>query len=274
MRLVKAALKFFLRFAWGRRQSHPRAGADESLERLERVLEHQFGDPALLRQALTHMSAVPQGERSWLQSNERLEFLGDAVLNCLITDFLYHSHPDRSEGQLSKVKSLVVSRTVLADCAQAMDLGAFLILGSSERKSGGRSRRSLLANAFEAVLGAVYLDGGLEPSRRLLERHLFRRIDEFTGSVEYANYKSVILEMAQQDGFGIPRYVLVESSGPDHAMKFRMRVEVAGVALGEGEGASKKAAEQQAALQATSSYDRERILSHIKGVKQDELVSD
>jgi ribonuclease III len=152
-------------------------------------------------------------------------------------------------------------------------MGAFLILGSSERKSGGRSRRSLLANAFEAVLGAVYLDGGLDDARGLLEKHLFCRVDEFVGNQEYVNYKSAILEMSQRDGFGIPRYRLVSTSGPDHAMQFRVRVEVGGVSMGEGQGPNKKSAEQQAAYQATVHYDKEAILSRSKGENDDELVS-
>ncbi len=245
----------------------------QSWRRLERILSHRFKDTALLRQSLTHRSATPQGERSWLTSNERLEFLGDAVLNCLITELLYAKHPERSEGQLSKVKSLVVSRRVLAQCATSMGLGEFLILGPSERKSGGRSRRSLLANVFEAVLGAVYLDGGLRSARRLLEKHLFCRIEEFVDNEEYVNYKSEILEMAQRDGFGAPRYELVHTSGPDHAMQFRMSVSVGGVVLGHGQGNSKKSAEQQAAYEATQHYDRQHIQSHGKGAARDELVS-
>jgi ribonuclease III len=246
---------------------------DDSRVRLERILSHRFKDPALLRQALTHRSATPQGECSWLKSNERLEFLGDAVLNCLITELLYTRHPERSEGQLSKIKSLVVSRQVLAQCAGSMGLGEYLILGPSERKSGGRSRRSLLANVFEAVLGAAYLDGGLRCARRLLEKHLFCRIEEFVGNEEYVNYKSALLELAQRDGFGAPQYRLEKTSGPDHAMQFHMSVAVAGVTLGHGHGNSKKAAEQLAAYEATVKYDTEHIKSHRKGVEADELVS-
>jgi ribonuclease-3 len=250
-----------------------RPGRDPQRAELEGALGYSFRDPAFLQLALTHKSVASAGGRAGGPSNERLEFLGDAVLNCLITDYLYHKHPTRSEGHLSKVKSLVVSRTVLGECGAAMDLGAYLILGHSERKAGGHQRQSLVSNAFEAVLGAIYLDGGLEPSRRFLQRHLFCRIEEFVNSEEYINYKSIILEMAQRDGFGIPRYALMQTSGPDHAMQFHMRIEVAGVALGEGSGASKKAAEQQAAYMASANYDKETILSHLKGVQDNELVS-
>ncbi|MBD3238970.1 MAG: ribonuclease III [Chitinivibrionales bacterium] len=236
--------------------------------RSEELLAYRFHDSELLQRALTHKSALPQGEKAWLRSNERLEFLGDAVLNCLVTEYLFSRYPERTEGQLSKIKSLVVSRRVLGQCAARMGLGEHLILGSSERKSGGRSRRSLVSNAFEAVLGAIYLDGGLDSARHFLEQHLFCHIDEFVGSEEYVNYKSLILEMSQRDGFGIPRYVLVKTTGPDHAMQFRMRVEVAGVALGEGSGPNKKTAEQQAAYMATMNYDKDTILSQLKGAEQ------
>jgi ribonuclease-3 len=174
---------------------------------------------------------------------------------------------------LSKIKSLVVSRKVLGQCAAAMGLGRFVILGRSERKAGGEKRRSILSNAFEAVLGALYLDGGLASVRAFLEPHLFSRIDEFVNDEKYANYKSEILEMAQRDGFGVPHYTLVETRGPDHAMEFRMRIDVAGVALGEGAGPSKKAAEQRAAYMATLNYDREHIESQLKGAGRNELVS-
>jgi len=272
MRRIASALEGFGRRVGllARRSTGP---AGEQWNRLERILSHRFHDVELLRQSLTHRSAAPQGERSWLKSNERLEFLGDAVLNCLITELLYARHPGWSEGQLSKIKSLIVSRRVLAQCATSMGLGEFLILGPSERKSGGRSRRSLLANVFEAVLGAVYLDGGLRSARRLLEKHLFCRIDEFVQNEEYVNYKSEILELSQRDGFGAPQYTLVQTSGPDHAMQFQMSVAVGGLVLGYGRGNSKKSAEQQAAYEATVNYDKQRILSHRKGVDADELVS-
>jgi ribonuclease III len=270
MKGLKAAIDTF-RAAVGVARS--RTTRDSSLERLECILSYRFADKQMLRKALTHKSAIPQGGRAWEESNERLEFLGDAVLNCLITEHLYNRHPDRSEGQLSKVKSLVVSRRVLAQCATSMDLGSFLILGSSERKSGGRSRRSLLANAFEAVLGAVYLDGGLEHARGLLDKHLFCRVDEFVGNEEYVNYKSALLELAQRDGFGVPCYKLMGTSGPDHAMQFTVRVEVRGVALGEGQGPNKKSAEQQAAYQATTHYSKETIVSQSKREDGDELES-
>jgi ribonuclease-3 len=132
---------------------------------------------------------------------------------------------------------------------------------------------SILSNAFEAVLGAVYLDGGLESARHFLERFLYNRIDAFLSDVDNVNYKSRVLESSQRDGFGIPRYTTVEAIGPDHAKEFRVRIEVARVALGEGKGPNKKVAQQNAAREALLVYSKDFIFSHIKGAEKNELVS-
>lgn len=222
-----------------------------------------------------------------LGSNERMEFLGDAVLNCLVTDHLYCLYPKKSEGQLSKVKSLIVSRKILGEIALSIDLGQFLSFGNSELKSGGVQRLSILSNAFEALLGALYLDGGLEQARQFLKRFLYDRIDTFLSDLDNINYKSRILESSQRDGFGIPRYATVAAIGPDHAKEFKVRIEIAGVALGEGCGPNKKIAQQNAAREAIVVYSKDFILSHInlpsgrqpllyskgKGAEKNELVS-
>jgi len=244
-----------------------------SLDRLQRSLNYAFGDLRLLKQALTHKSSVGPDDKKGLDSNERMEFLGDAVLNCLITDHLYRLHPEKSEGQLSKVKSLVVSRKILGELALSLNLGSFLSFGNSELKSGGTQRLSILSNAFEAVLGAVYLDGGLESARMFLERFLFSEIDGFLNDSDNINYKSKILESSQRDGFGVPRYSVVAAKGPDHAKEFKVRIEVAGVALGEGSGPNKKIAQQNAAREAMLSYSKEFVLSHTQGAEENELVS-
>jgi ribonuclease-3 len=224
-----------------------------SLDKLQHALDYRFRDAGLLTQALTHKSSVSSDDRKGLGSNERMEFLGDAVLNCLVTDHLYRLYREKSEGQLSKVKSLIVSRKILGEIALSLDLGRFLSFGNSELKSGGTQRMSILSNAFEAVLGAVYLDGGLESARHFLERFLYNNV----------NYKSRMLESAQRDGFGIPRYTTVEAIGPDHAKEFKVRIEVAKVALGEGKGPNKKVAQQNAAREALLVYSKDFILSHI-----------
>jgi len=249
-------------------------GDTEAERKLQKVLGYRFSSPVLLRQSLTHKSSVVAEDTKGLLSNERLEFLGDAVLNCLSTEYLYLTHPDKSEGQLSKIKSLVVSRAILGDVAQRIDLGKYMIFGTSEEKSGGRDRVSLMSNAFEAVLGAVYLDGGLEETRKVLERFLFGRIPEFLRDERNVNYKSRVLELSQRDGLGVPRYVTVETAGPDHARMFTVQIEIAGVVLGTGRGTNKKIAQQHAAQQAVEQYNKDMIVSRSKGELNDELVSD
>ena len=232
-----------------------------SLDKLQKGIGYKFKTESLLKQALTHKSSICPDDVKGLLSNERLEFLGDAVLNCLVTEHLYLMHPDKSEGQLSKIKSLVVSRKILGQVALTLNLGPYLILGISEEKSGGRSRNSILSNAFEAVLGSVYLDGGLEASKVLLTRFLFGRIGEFLKDESNINFKSRILEMAQRDGFGIPKYSTIETSGPDHAKMFKVRIEIAGIPMGEGVGTNKKIAQQNAAQSAIVNYDKSAIVS-------------
>jgi ribonuclease-3 len=237
-------------------------------------LLHRFSDISLLRQALTHKSAINPDKTSWLLSNERLEFLGDAVLDCLVTEHLYKKYPDKSEGQLSKIKSLIVSRKILGDIGFSMDFGRCLYLGASEKKAGGQSRKSVLSNAFEALLGALYLDGGLDVARNFLQRYLFTNIEDFVNDKDNVNHKSKILEMAQRDGFGIPRYKIVATAGPDHAKEFTVRISIAGVTLGEGTATNKKQAEQLAAADAIVHYDTEHIRTNSKGEDDNELLSD
>ncbi|MBN1757851.1 MAG: ribonuclease III [Chitinispirillaceae bacterium] len=257
-----------------RRLAGKRVRPAEPFEELQNVIGYRFRSLDLLKQSLTHKSAVAAEDTMGLYSNERLEFLGDAVLNCLVTEYLYLRHPGKSEGQLSKIKSLVVSRKILGEIAQSMHLGDYLIFGPSEEKSGGRNRLSTMSNAFEAVLGAVYLDAGLQDVKKLLGRFLFGRIPEFLRDERHMNYKSKILELSQRDGFGIPHYTTVEAVGPDHAKTFTVQIDIGGVALGRGTGSNKKIAQQHAAQQALEKYDKDTISSSHKGVIRNELVSD
>ncbi|MBN1552314.1 ribonuclease III [bacterium] len=244
-----------------------------SIEKLQTLIGYRFRSEALLKHALTHKSAIDQEDTKGLLSNERLEFLGDAVLNCLVTEHLYLHHPEKSEGQLSKIKSLVVSRKILGDVACTIDLGHYLIFGISEEKSGGRDRASTMSNAFEAIIGAVYLDGGLEHVKVFLEKFLFKRIPEFLQDERNVNYKSKILELSQRDGFGMPKYTTIEAIGPDHAKKFRVQIEIAGIPCGEGCGTNKKNAQQLAAQQAVEQYNKVYITTRCKGEIDNELVS-
>jgi ribonuclease-3 len=226
---------------------------------LEQRLDYKFRDRAFLFHALCHRSYVnSQKGDSKLPSNERLEFLGDSVLNTLITVHLFHRYPQHEEGRLSKMKSLVVSAKVLALCAETWELGRFLQLSRSEEKSGGRQRPSILADAYEAVLGAVFLDGGFVPAKKLVTASVIAIMDEVLADEELANYKSQLLEFTQGKGLGAPAYEVQSESGPEHQKTFVILVKVQGKVWGKGSGTSKKAAEQagaRAALEAQSGVE-------------------
>lgn len=231
------------------------ASIQAKLIRLEKTLGYRFFDPRHLEMALSHRSWVNNIKASNRpSSNERLEFLGDAVLNSIVTDYLFRRNPDCEEGELSQMKSLVVSAKVLGLCAAQWDLGAHILLSKSEEKAGGRQRLNILADAYEAVLGAVYLDGGYESVRRLIHNSLMRIMDEVLSDVELANYKSLLLEFSQSHGFGAPSYEVVQESGPEHRKHFVVSVKVRNEEWGRGNGASKKAAEQAGARDALESH--------------------
>ena len=217
---------------------------------LQRVLGHVFSKPELLDLALAHRSWVNSAGLSSIRSNERLEFLGDAVLDMVITDHLFSSRPTEDEGKLSKIKSLVVSAKVLAEVARALDLGKFLALSKSEERGGGRDRESILAVAFEAVIGAIYLDAGYPPARDFLFRTLIHSLDSFMGDAELANYKSALLEHSQGKGWGAPQYEVEATQGPEHGKRYHVAVRVRSEVWGRGSGATKKDAEQAAAREA------------------------
>lgn len=206
--------------------------------------------PGLLDLALSHRSWVNSTGLSSIDSNERLEFLGDAVLDMVITDHLFTSRPTEDEGKLSKIKSLVVSAKVLAEVARALDLGTHIALSKSEERGGGRDRESILADAFEAIIGAIYLDAGYEPARGFLYRTLIGSLDNFMGDAELANYKSALLEHSQGKGWGAPQYEIEGTQGPEHGKRYHVAVRVRGEFWGRGSGASKKDAEQAAARDA------------------------
>jgi ribonuclease-3 len=213
---------------------------------LEQRLGHRFERPDLLALALTHRS-ISADDRSQ-PDNERLEFLGDAVLQLVVTDLLYHDYPDLAEGKISKVRASLVSRPVLAEIAQVLDLGPHLHLTPAEERTGGRFKDSILADAVEAVMGAVYLDAGLEVARGIIVGLLGDRVAERAKSPGVRDYKTRLQEILAQTG-NKPSY-LVEGSGPDHDRVFSAVVSVDGRPLGSGMGRSKKQAEQSAARQA------------------------
>jgi ribonuclease III len=221
----------------------------EGLDKLEAALGVQFEDRSLLLASLAHRSWCAENERS--PSNERLEFLGDSVLGLIVTHYVYENFPDLPEGQLSEVRAGVVNARVLAEVAQELELGSHLLLGKGEDGAGGRAKQSILADAFEAVVAAVYLDRGLATTRELVLRCLRDRIAEAVAGPGGRDYKTRLQELAAARGIGRPRYV-VRDEGPDHAKHFFASVFFGGECYGDGEGGSKKQAEQGAAWMAWS----------------------
>lgn len=224
----------------------PVASPVDGMARLEAALGHRFSRRELLVQALTHRSWC--AEHPGDESNERLEFLGDAVLGLVVTDHLYRTF-DWPEGELAKTRSGVVSSEALADVAAGLDLGAELRLGKGEQSSGGREKRSILADAMEAVIGAVYLDQGADAAARLVHGLLDGRIQTSSEGPGGGDFKTQLQELAAQHFDRLPRYVVVDE-GPDHAKRFFATVHLGGEPRGWGEGQSKKQAEQAAAAEA------------------------
>jgi ribonuclease-3 len=216
-------------------------------------LGYAFSDPALLRLALTHRSV--SSDDPGRKDNERLEFLGDAVLQLVVTDLLYASYPQLAEGQMAKVRAALVSRGTLAEIARQLDLGTDIELAPSEEATGGRDKDSILADAVEAVIGAIYLDGGLEPAREMILGLWKSRAAERAKQPGIKDYKTRLQELTARDGLR-PAY-RVEGTGPDHDRWFSAVVSVNRTDYGAGEGRSKKEAEQDAAREALEALSRE-----------------
>ena len=225
-----------------------------NLDGLQKELEYSFRDPSLLIRCLTHVSY--NYDKS-LGHNEVLEFLGDAVLDLAISDLLMRRFPKRSEGDLSRMRAALVNSSVLAEKATVLGLGALLRLGKGEERSGGRSKPSILAGAFEALLGAVYRDGGYEAAHKLVERYFAADVGEKNLGLQ--DYKTRLQEISQMLFREPPVYRLVSERGPDHAKSFVTEIAVGGKVLGQGEGGSKKQSEQEAAKKALDELQKEPV---------------
>ena len=224
----------------------------EGVAKLQAAIGYEFRNPELINRALTHKSRAfetnsQQPER--LPDNEQLEFLGDAILGFLISEVLVMRHPSFLEGQLSKLKAYLVSATHLHNVAVHLDLGAYLYLGRGEEMSGGRAKRALLSDAVEAVIAAMYTDGGIDPVRRFVLDHVVASFDEEIAEDEglVVDYKSALQEAALSRGLPVPRYVLVRETGPEHRKTFTVEARVGPLHAERAEGTSKKAAGQRAA---------------------------
>ena len=223
------------------------------IQDIQDTLDYVFTQEALLREALTHRSFSQTQEHATAQHNERLEFLGDAVLGLVVSESLVAMFPTFTEGELSKLKAGLISRVTLAKAAGRLTLGQWLRLGRGEEASSGREKHSLLANALEALIGAVYLDSGLEAVRTFIHRALAPEFTDLRERPELSvggDWKSRLQEWLHKHDGTSPRYRLVQESGPDHQKMFSMTVEMRGQVIGRGEGRTKKEAEQCAAEQA------------------------
>jgi ribonuclease-3 len=236
------------------RPAVPRASSE-----LEEAMGYHFQNPALLLQALTHSSHSEESPGSSRKPfNEQMEFLGDSVLGFLVAETLVRMFPQYREGKLSKLKARLVSAAHLHPVAESLKLGQFLYLGKGEERSGGRAKKALLVDTLEAVVAAVYLDGGLIPARRFVEQWVLNSVD--WDRFPAADYKSELQELLQERHAPAPRYLVVRERGPEHHKMFTVQLHVGGEQLAQGEGNSKKAA-QQAAAQVALTRLRENHLA-------------
>lgn len=222
------------------------------MKSLEEKLGYTFQNRELLENALTHSSCANES-RGKLQSNERLEFLGDSILGMVVADYLYRHHPDLPEGELTRTRAALVCEESLVEVARELNLGAYLRLGKGEEAGGGRERPSIRADAVEAVLAAVYLDGGIGSARKIIQRYILSR--EVAGLTKPRDYKTALQELVQRESGQILRYRLTGEEGPDHDKRFFVEVDLNGSPVGSGTGRSKKEAEQMAAKAAIAGLD-------------------
>ena len=220
------------------------------LSLLQQKLGLRFKNPRLLKTALVHRSYLNETKQKNLQSNERLEYLGDAVLELVVSHYLFQKYPKKPEGFLTKLRAKAVQTQTLAHVAQNLHLDRFLLVSKGERKAGGTHNPSLLADCFEAVTGAIFLDQGLPAARRFIHRHLLKNLSQLLKNSQIIDYKSQLQELVQANHQPTPTYRLVRSFGPDHAKTFESAVFVGRKKLATGRGKSKQQAEQHAAKKA------------------------
>ena len=217
---------------------------NRNLKELEEKTGYQFQDEGLFRQAMTHSSYANEHRMNKLHCNERLEFLGDAVLEVVSSDFLYHKYQDKPEGELTKIRASIVCEPTLALCAADLNLGAYLLLGKGEEATGGRGRNSVVSDAMEALIGAIYLDGGFANAKEFIHRFVLNDIEH---KQLFYDSKTILQEMVQAVPDQSLEYELVKEEGPDHNKTFEVRALLGSEEIGRGSGRTKKAAEAMAA---------------------------
>ncbi len=216
-------------------------------EQIEEIIGVKFSNPAILKTAFTHRSYINEHRKAKLEHNERLEFLGDAVLELVVTDYLYRNYQN-PEGELTSWRSALVKTESLAMLAEKLDIGRFLLMSRGEAKTGGRTRQALLANLVEATIGAIYLESGYEACKDFIEENLVSNLQEIIKTGAYIDAKSHFQELSQEKIGSTPSYKVLEETGPDHDKTFKVGVFLGKTKYGEGSGSSKQAAQQEAAL--------------------------
>ncbi|WWR17229.1 ribonuclease III [Lachnospiraceae bacterium JLR.KK008] len=223
----------------------------KAMELLEERIGYRFRERRLLKQALTHSSYANEQKINKWDDYERLEFLGDAVLELISSDYLYRTNAQMPEGELTKLRSSMVCEPALAYCARDIELGTYIFLGKGEEATGGRRRESIVSDVLEAVIGAIYLDGGLVPAKNFIDRFVLSDLED---KQLFYDSKTILQEQVQKQGEGRLHYVLVEETGPEHDKLFRVEAMIDEKKIGTGSGRTKKHAEQQAAYQALVTY--------------------
>ena len=217
---------------------------NRNLSELEGKIGYRFTDQEIFTRAMTHSSYVNEHRMNKLECNERLEFLGDSVLEVVSSDFLYHKYPEKPEGDLTKIRASIVCEPTLAYCAEAIGLGSYLLLGKGEEATGGRGRASIVSDAMEALIGAIYLDGGFANAKEFILRFIMNDIEH---KQLFFDSKTILQEMVQSMTDESLEYELLKEEGPDHNKVFEVRALIGGNEVGHGMGRTKKAAEQVAA---------------------------
>lgn len=219
----------------------------KTLKELQEVLGYTFKDESILRLALTHSSYANEMRGKKEDYNERLEFLGDSVLGVVISRYVYENHPESKEGELTKVRSKIVCESTLAECSRELELGQYMLFGKGEALTGGRTRKSILADAFEALIAALYLDGGFTIVEPIIFKLMSEKIDMAEKGLIVDDYKTHLQELIQMKKDNRLKYDLIEEKGPDHRKSFKTAVKLNNKVIGVGEGRSKKESEQEAA---------------------------
>ncbi|HEY5601232.1 MAG TPA: ribonuclease III [Patescibacteria group bacterium] len=228
-----------------------------NFQELEKVIKIKFKNEDILKNALIHRSYLNEHQDENLVSNERMEFLGDAILSFITSEFFYKKFPNSNEGELTTIRSKAVRTQALAQASKKLKLGQYLFLSKGESDSGGRNNPTLLANTFEALIGAIYLDLGIEMAKKFVNETLIQNYDSIIGDERFFDYKSLFQKVVQERKRTSPKYAIIDQSGPDHAKTFKIGATVESKIIGVGVGKSKQEAEQKAAKDALNKFDLE-----------------